>query len=110
MIRISYPGTNQLITTAKLVKADGGGYQANVTVTNNGSGTVQNVQLNSATLGSASGVNSPIVLGNILAGSSVTTTINFPASAGPDGAGVAEKYSGSYTGGTFTGSIRAQLP
>ena len=109
MIRISYPGTGQLITSAKLTKT-GGGYQANVTVTNNGTGTVQNVQLSSATLGSAIGLSSPISLGNLPGGASTTVTISFPASAGASGAGAAEKYSGTYTGGTFSGSIRAVLP
>jgi hypothetical protein len=109
-IQLSYPGTTTLVTTAKLFTQSGGGYQASVTVTNTGTGTAQNVQLSTATLGTASGVVAPISLGNILAGQSTSFVVNFPASAGADGAGVVEKFNGTYTGGTFGGSFRAVLP
>ena len=62
------PGTVQLITTATLSKLAGGGYQAVVTITNNGTGTAQNVKLTAATLGSATGSPLPISLGNIAPG------------------------------------------
>lgn len=110
MIRISYPGTIQLATSAKLTKLSNGEYQAEVTVRNNGTGTAQNVELESASLGSVNGISAPVYLGNLLSGASATTTITYPASAGASGAASAEKYSGTYTGGTFTGNIRASLP
>jgi uncharacterized protein len=103
-------GTVQLITTATLTKV-AGGYQATVTVKNNGTGTAQNVQLTGATLGSATGVAIPQTLGDIApGGGSVVTTVTFPSTAGASGAAAAERYTGSYTGGTFGGSIRAVLP
>jgi pectate lyase len=103
-------GSQQLVTTAVLSKISGG-YQAVVTVTNNGSGTVQNVQLTSASLGAAGGTALPVSLGNIShGGGSATVTLTFPTSAGSDGAPVVEKLAGTYTGGTFGGSFRATLP
>ena len=103
-------GAVQLITTAVLTKLGSGGFQAVITVTNNGPGTAQNVQLTGAALGAA-GTTLPISLGNIPhGGGSATTTLTFPASAGASGAPAAERYTGSYTGGTFGASIRAVLP
>ena len=104
------PGTVQLITTAILTKITGG-YQAMVTVKNNGTGTAQNVQLTGATLGSANGAAVPQSLGDIApGGGSAVTTVTFPSTAGASGAATAERYTGSYTGGSFGGSIRAVLP
>jgi hypothetical protein len=104
-------GAVQLIATATLVKNGDGSYKATVVVTNNGTGTAQNVQLTVATLGAASGTSLPISLGNITpGGGSAVTTVNFPASAGASGAAVIEKFSGTYTGGSFVGSLRATLP
>jgi len=103
-------GTQQLITTAVLSKI-AGGYQAVVTVKNNGTGTAQNVTLTTAALGSAAGAALPASLGNIShGGGSASVTLTFPASAGVSGAPVVEKLTGSYTGGTFGGSFRATLP
>ena len=103
-------GTVQLITTAVLSKLSGGGYQAVVTVTNNGTGTAQNVQLTGATLGAASAA-VPVSLGNIShGGGTAVATLTFSSSAGADGAAAAERYTGTYTGGTFGASIRASLP
>lgn len=110
LFQISYPGTVQLTTTASLTSLGGSGYQAAVSVTNNGTAMAQNVTLNTASLGSASGMSLPVGLGNIAPGATVNATINFPSSAGASGAGSAEKYSGSYTGGTFGGSLRVKLP
>jgi hypothetical protein len=103
-------GTVQLVTRATLTKVSGG-YQATVTITNNGTGTAQNVQLTGAVLGSASGSPLPQVFGNIAPnGGSASAIVTFPASAGNSGAATAEKYSGSYTTGNFSTSIRATLP
>ncbi len=105
------PGTVQLITTAALSQNADGSYTATVTITNNGTGTAQNVVLSAATLGSASGTTLPLTVGDIAPdGGTANVTVNFPASAGAAGATVVERYSGSYTGGTFGGSIRARLP
>ena len=104
-------GTVRLVTTAQLTKLGDGSYQAMVTIVNNGTGTAQNVTLTSATLGPASGSPIPQTLGNIVPnGGFIITTVNFPASAGNSGQLVTEKYSGTYSGGSFGGTIRAILP
>jgi len=81
-----------------------------VTVKNTGTGTAANVQLTTATLGATSGSILPASLGSIAGGGSASVAISFPGSTGSDGAAVAEKLAGTFTGGTFTGSFRAQLP
>jgi polygalacturonase len=102
-------GTVQLITSTVLTKV-GGGYQAVVTVKNNGNGTAQNVALTAASLGTAGGSVLPASLGTSPGGGSSSVTLTFPSSAGADGAGVVEKLTGTYTGGTLGGSFRAILP
>ena len=79
-----------------------------VNVTNNGNSTVQNVQLTTATLGAASGATLPASLGDIQIGQSASVLLTFPSSTGADGAGVIEKLTGTYTGGTFGGSFRGR--
>jgi hypothetical protein len=99
-----------LTTTVQLAKVSGG-YQATITVLNSGTGPAANVQLNTATLGAASGTPTPQNLGTLAAaGGSATVTVNFPATAGSTGATVVEKYAGTYTGGSFSTSLRAVLP
>lgn len=106
--QISYP-TIQLLTTAQLSEV-AGGYQAIVTITNSGTGIAQNVQLNSATLGTASGTIPSTSLGDLAPGASTTVTVIFPSTAGAAGAAVVERFTGTYGGGTFGGSMRARLP
>jgi sugar lactone lactonase YvrE len=99
--------TVTITATATLAKVSGN-YQATITVTNSGTGAAANMQLTSATLGSAAGSPLPQNMGTLAAGGgSATVTVTFPASAGSDGATVAEKYSFTYTGGTFSYSLRA---
>jgi hypothetical protein len=103
-------GTVQLLTSATLNLLGDGSYQATVIVKNNGTGTAQDVQLTGATLGSAAGSPLPAMLGTIQPGDSIVATILFPSSAGAPGAAAVERYTGTYTGGSFGGSIRATLP
>ena len=98
------------ITTTEVLSKVAGGYQMVVTVKNSGNVTAPNVQLTSATLGSASGATIPASLGDIPAAGSASVTLTFPSSAGADGAGAVEKLAGTYNGGTFGGSFRAVLP
>jgi hypothetical protein len=99
------------ITTSGALSKISGGYQLVVTVTNTGNVTAPNVQLTSATLGSAaSGSTMPASLGDIPSGGSASVTLTFPSSAGPDGSGTVQRLSGTYNGGTFGGSLRAVLP
>lgn len=102
-------GAVQLTTTASLAKV-GTTYQATITVTNNGAGLAPSVTLTTATLGSAAGSSIPAVLGDIAPKSSASVVLTFPASAGPDHAATVEKFTGTYSGGSFGGSIRATLP
>ncbi|MFZ1086775.1 MAG: MBG domain-containing protein, partial [Terracidiphilus sp.] len=102
--------TVTLTTTATLSGSASAGYTAAITVKNTGMGAADNVQLTTASLGSTTGSPLPANLGTIAAGGTATVTLNFPSSAGSNGAAVAEKYAGSYTGGTFSATIRAVLP
>jgi hypothetical protein len=102
-------GTVTITTTGALSKV-AGGYQMIVTVKNTGNVTASNVQLTQAALGAATGATIPASLGDIASGGSASVTLTFPSSAGGDGAAVAERLSGTYTGGTFGGSFRATLP
>lgn len=98
------------VTTTGVISKITGGYQLVVTVTNTGNVTAPNVQLTSATLGGTSGATMPASLGDIASGGSASVTLTFPSSTGADGAGVVERLSGTYNGGTFGGSFRATLP
>ena len=102
-------GTVQLVTTATLTKLSGG-YQATVTVKNNGTGTAQNVQLTGATLGSANGTPSSQSLGDLAPGGGTAVMTVTYTTAAASGTAAVERYTGSYIGGTFGGSIRATLP
>jgi hypothetical protein len=109
-ISVVAPPAISLSTTSSVSGSAGGGYTVTITVTNNGAGTVNGITLNSATLGSASGTPVPQLLGGtgtLAPGASNSFTVSVPGSAGANGAGVAEKYSGTATGGSFSGSIRS---
>jgi hypothetical protein len=103
-----------LATASSVTGSAGGGYTLTITVKNTGTGTVNGLTLTSATLGSASGLPVPQTLGGtgtLAAGASNTFTVSFSGTAGADGAGVAEKYSGTCTGGSFSASVRSvRLP
>jgi hypothetical protein len=103
-------GTVQLTTTASLYLNSDGSYEDAITVTNTGTGTAPNAQLNSAMLGAATGSTLPVTLGDMQPGVSVIVPLNFPASTGTPGAAVVERYSGTYTGGTFSAGLRGSLP
>jgi hypothetical protein len=103
-------GSVQLTTTAQLLPLGDGSYQAVVTVKNNGTGTAQSVQLTAATLGSVASSTLPVSLGDIQPGGSVIAPVAFPSSAGVSGTATVERFTGTYTGGTFGGSIRVTLP
>ncbi|WP_213805034.1 polysaccharide lyase family protein [Granulicella sp. dw_53] len=104
-------GSVNLVTTSTIAKQGDGSYLGTVKITNLGSGTAQNVQLTSAALGAAAGSAVPNMIGNIAPGGGpAVVTVVFPASAGATGAAVLEKFSGSYTGGTFSGTLRWVLP
>jgi predicted extracellular nuclease len=103
-------GTVQLSMAVTLTKLSGSDYQATVTITNKGTGTAQDVKLTGAKVANVDGSPMPQSLGDIApGGGSVVTTVIFPSTVGASGANAAERYTGTYTGGTFGGSIRATL-
>jgi hypothetical protein len=96
-----------LITTSSMSGSHSAGYTATITVKNTGTSPASNVVLSGATLGTTSGTPLPQTWGTIAPGGTATFTVTFPGGAGADGAGVAEKLSGTYTGGSFSASIRS---
>ena len=103
-------GTVQLVSTAQLLLLGDGSYQAIITVKNNGTGTAPAVTLTGATLGSAPGSPVPVSLGDLQPGASAIAAIAFPSTVGTPGSLVIERYSGTYSGGTFGASLRVTLP
>jgi hypothetical protein len=104
-------GNVSITATGALSGSNASGYTMVVTVTNNGNVDAPNVELTAATLGStATGSTLPISLGTIAVNSSEQVTLTFPGSAGNDGARSVETLSGTYSGGTFGGSLRTVLP
>jgi hypothetical protein len=105
---VQAPLTVILTTGAVITGSHGNGYTATITVTNTGTAAASNVVLTSATLGTTTGTPLPQTLPSIAAnGGKGTFVVSVAGAAGTDGAGVAEKYSGTYTGGTFSASIRS---
>jgi regulation of enolase protein 1 (concanavalin A-like superfamily) len=105
------PPTVSLTTSSVVTGSHAGGYTVTITVTNAGAGTVTGLTLNTATLGSAPGSTLPQTLGTLASGASAVFTVTVPGSVGADNAVVAEKYSGTVTGGSFSASIRSvELP
>ena len=109
-LAVSVPGNVQLVTTTTLAVQNDGSYQATVTVRNTGNSAAQNVVLTGVSLGSASGTPVPKSLGDIAPGESATGVVSVPASAGAPGTAAIAQVTGTYTGGTFGGSIRTTLP
>jgi hypothetical protein len=99
--------TVSLAASSAISGSASAGYTVTITIKNTGNGPASNVTLATVTLGSASGSPLPQTLGTVAAGASGTLTVHFPGSVGADGAAVAEKYTGTYTGGTFAASVRA---
>ena len=109
-LTVSEPGNVQLVTTTALGLQNDGSYQSTVTVSNTGSSTAQNAMLTGFSLGSASGAPVPQSLGDIAPGAYATAVVSVPAGAGAPGSAAIVKLAGTYTGGTFGGSIRTTLP
>ncbi|MGA3161231.1 MAG: MBG domain-containing protein, partial [Terracidiphilus sp.] len=103
---VTPPTTSDTVSTT-LTGSAAAGYVLTITVQNTGASAISNAVLTAATLGSTSGSPLPQTWGTIAAGSAAVFTVNFPGSVGADGAGVAERYSGTYTGGSFVGSFRS---
>lgn len=84
-----------------------GVYSVAVKVPNSGTQAGSNVALTSATLGTTNGSPVPQSVTTLANGASTTFTVTVAGSSGLDSAGVAEKYTGTYTGGSFSASVRS---
>ncbi len=107
VVSVVQPPTVSLTATAAVSGSHAGGYTMTITVKNTGTGPASNVVLSAASLGTTNGTGLPQTWGTIAAGGTGTFTVSVPGSAGADGAGVAEKFSGTYTGGSYSASIRS---
>jgi hypothetical protein len=96
-----------LTPTATLTGSASVGYTLTIRLQNPSASPVSNVVLTTAALGTTTGSPLPQTWETIAAGGTAVFTVSFPGSVGANGAGVAEKYSGSYTGGTFSASVRS---
>jgi hypothetical protein len=106
-ITVVQPPTITLISAGAVTGSNSGGFTLTITVNNTGNATAPNLTLTGATLGTTSGAILPQVWGDLAAGGTATFTVTFPGSIGADGAHLAEKLAGSYTGGTFGASMRS---
>jgi glucuronoarabinoxylan endo-1,4-beta-xylanase len=111
-------GTVQLVVTPSHFAEGDGTVLSTLTITNNGTGTAQNVQLTSATLGASLGTTMPtgplpLTIGNIAPGSSEVVSVNYAAGQTP-GSMTIEKIAGTYTSssgnGNFGASFRTVVP
>jgi hypothetical protein len=88
-----------------------GSYNASGTLTESGDWSIDLATFYTPTNSAVTaGTSLPQNLGTIVPGGSATVTVNFPGTAGGDGASAAEAFAGTYTGGTFLGTIRGVLP
>lgn len=98
----------RVATATTLARNTDGSVRATVTVSNTGSVQANNVVLTSALLGAGSGTPLPQTVTSVPPGGSRTVTVTFPSSV-PVGANVL-KLTGTYTGGTFSSSLRVNVP
>jgi hypothetical protein len=103
------PGSVNLQTSIALTTTSTG-YSETLTVTNKGTAVAPSVLVSSATLGAAAGTTLPALLGDLQSNQSASVTLTFPASAGADDTPTAERVAGTYSGGTFGGTLRTTLP
>lgn len=104
-------GPPQLTSTSSFSRLPDGSYQLSLTVANSGTGPAPAAQISAAVVGSTATTTAlPLNLGDIAAGGSSVVVLSFPASAGASGSRVVERLTGTYTGGTFGGSLRTALP
>jgi hypothetical protein len=103
------PSAVGLVSSSTLSRDASGAVIATVTVTNTGSAPAEDVRIASATLGHAATTTNPLpVLGTIPAGGSRAAVVRFPEAT--SGALSVIRIQGTYTGGTFGGSLRVTIP
>ena len=105
-----------LLTSLKLVSAtpaknSDGSYTVSLSLKNIGYKSAPGVKITKSSLGAANTISSlPVSVGSISAGTSGSASLNYPVSAGSSGSTVTLKVSATFTGGTFSGSLRVRLP
>ena len=111
-------GPVQLVVTPSHFAQGDGTILSTFTITNNGTGTAQNVQLTSATFGMSVGSTMPtgplpFTIGDIAPGSSEVVNVNYAAGQTP-GSTAIERITGTYTSssgnGNFGASFRTVVP
>ena len=103
--------TTVQVLPVSVSKDSSGNYVVTVNLKNTGYLTASSLTIKKASLnGIAPTTTLPITLGNLAAGSSTSVNLTFPASSGASGSTVALKVSGSFTKGTFSGSVKVTLP
>jgi hypothetical protein len=106
-LSVIQPPAVSFTTTSAITGSHSGGYTLTVTIKDTGAGALTNVTLNTAVLGTTSGTPLPQTISSIASGASASFTLAFPGSVGLDGAGVAERLTGTVTGGSFSSSSRS---
>ncbi|HZT43417.1 MAG TPA: plastocyanin/azurin family copper-binding protein [Chthonomonadaceae bacterium] len=103
--------TTLTLSVDSLTKDSSGNYVAAIELHNIGNLSANNTTIKKATMGAAAtSTTLPVSVGSIAAGTSGSTTLTFPGSAGASGTTVALKVSGTFTGGTFMTSLKVKLP
>ncbi len=103
--------TTLKLASATLAKTSTGAYTATIKLKNAGYLSAPDVSVTSASLGAAAtSTTLPVSVGALAAGASTSTTLSFPSSAGSSGTVVSLKIAGTFTGGTFSGTIKVTLP
>ena len=111
-VDLNYPPTPGSVDlqTSIAVTTTSTGYSETLTVTNKGTAVAPTVLVTSATLGSAAGATLPALLGDLQPNQAASVTLIFPASAGMANLSTIERVAGTYSGGTFGGTLRTTLP
>ncbi|HEV2104043.1 MAG TPA: choice-of-anchor D domain-containing protein, partial [Candidatus Acidoferrum sp.] len=117
---VSPPAGVNLSATLQSATIDGSGnYVFTIRVTNSGGTAANAATINTAVLTTVIGTTRvttasktplPVALGTIASLSSVTTTLTFPANAGPPGTAGAISLGFVFTGGSAGGTLKATLP
>lgn len=108
---ISIKVTSIGMTLNSLVQNGDGSYTANVTLTNIGYNTANNLEITASSLGAAGTSDTlPISIGNMPAGAYVSGNFYFPSSAGAPGQKVTLKVVNKFTGGSSTDTLKVTLP
>jgi hypothetical protein len=101
-------GVNLVVT--KVLQRTGGNVVVQLTIANTGGTAANNVTLTSVKVGSVLGTPLSQSVGTIGAGASVSAIVSVPGSVGASGAASSLTVAGTYTGGTFSASMRITLP